>query len=131
MRSWPNSAIYPTLNDKRGSLKPFINHRFNLVLAQIPATLAVHASWKPGKTLKARCTVVPGGEKMLAKADGPSRYFTVREKRRAKRFPTTTFSNGFMDRNYARVWQRRAASKSPKLLLKTCAHILRRSSVQT
>jgi len=41
----------------------------------------------PGKTLKAGDHGVPGGENMLAFADGSVRYFTVRESARPQTFP--------------------------------------------
>lgn len=41
----------------------------------------------PAKTLKAGVHGVPGGENMLARADGSVRYFTVREGARLQTFP--------------------------------------------
>lgn len=41
----------------------------------------------PAKTLKAGVHGVPGGENMLARADGSVRYFTVRESARLQTFP--------------------------------------------
>jgi DNA (cytosine-5)-methyltransferase 1 len=41
----------------------------------------------PAKTLKAGDHGVPGGENMLARADGSVRYFTVREAARLQTFP--------------------------------------------
>lgn len=41
----------------------------------------------PAKTLKAGVHGVPGGENMLARADGTVRYFTVRESARLQTFP--------------------------------------------
>ena len=41
----------------------------------------------PAKTLKAGDHGVPGGENMLALADGSVRYFTVRESARLQTFP--------------------------------------------
>jgi DNA (cytosine-5)-methyltransferase 1 len=42
---------------------------------------------EPAKTLKAGVHGVPGGENMLAKADGTVRYFSVRESARLQTFP--------------------------------------------
>ena len=42
---------------------------------------------EPAKTLKAGVHGVPGGENMLARADGTVRYFTVRESARLQTFP--------------------------------------------
>jgi DNA (cytosine-5)-methyltransferase 1 len=42
---------------------------------------------QPAKTLKAGDHGVPGGENMLARADGSVRYFTVREAARLQTFP--------------------------------------------
>lgn len=42
---------------------------------------------EPGKTLKAGDHGVPGGENMIARADGSVRYFTVREAARLQTFP--------------------------------------------
>lgn len=42
---------------------------------------------EPAKTLKAGDHGVPGGENMLARADGTLRYFTVREAARLQTFP--------------------------------------------
>jgi DNA (cytosine-5)-methyltransferase 1 len=42
---------------------------------------------EPAKTLKAGDHGVPGGENMLARADGSVRYFTVREAARLQTFP--------------------------------------------
>ena len=44
---------------------------------------------EPAKTLKAGDHRVPGGENMLAYADGSVRYFTVRESARIQSFPDT------------------------------------------
>ena len=42
---------------------------------------------QPAKTLKAGVHGVPGGENMVAFADGSVRYFTVREAARLQSFP--------------------------------------------
>jgi DNA (cytosine-5)-methyltransferase 1 len=42
---------------------------------------------EPAKTLKAGVHGVPGGENMLVRQDGSSRYFTIRESARLQTFP--------------------------------------------
>jgi DNA (cytosine-5)-methyltransferase 1 len=49
---------------------------------------------EPAKTLKAGVHGVPGGENMIAKADGTVRYFSVRESARIQTFPDEYIFHG-------------------------------------
>ncbi len=49
---------------------------------------------EPAKTLKAGVHGVPGGENMLARADGSVRYFSVRESARLQTFPDEYIFHG-------------------------------------
>lgn len=49
---------------------------------------------EPAKTLKAGVHGVPGGENMLARADGSVRYFTIRESARLQTFPNNYIFHG-------------------------------------
>jgi DNA (cytosine-5)-methyltransferase 1 len=49
---------------------------------------------EPAKTLKAGVHGVPGGENMLVRADGSSRYFTIRESARLQTFPDEFLFHG-------------------------------------
>lgn len=62
------------------------NHKFNPGARSYPGHTG--SPWDaPAKTLKAGGHGVPGGENMLAAADGSVRYFTVRESARLQTFP--------------------------------------------
>jgi DNA (cytosine-5)-methyltransferase 1 len=49
---------------------------------------------EPAKTLKAGVHGVPGGENMLSRPDGSTRYFTVRESARLQTFPDNFMFHG-------------------------------------
>ncbi len=63
-----------------------LNHRFNPGARSYPGHTGSPLD-EPAKTLKAGDHGVPGGENMLARADGSVRYFTVREAARLQTFP--------------------------------------------
>jgi DNA (cytosine-5)-methyltransferase 1 len=62
------------------------NHRFNPGARSYQGHTGSRLD-EPAKTLKAGDHGVPGGENMLARADGSVRYFTVREAARLQTFP--------------------------------------------
>jgi DNA (cytosine-5)-methyltransferase 1 len=62
------------------------NHIFNPGARSYPGHTGSPLD-EPAKTLKAGDHGVPGGENMLARADGTVRYFTVREAARLQTFP--------------------------------------------
>lgn len=62
------------------------NHTFNPGARSYPGHTGSPLD-EPAKTLKAGDHGVPGGENMLARADGSVRYFTVREAARLQTFP--------------------------------------------
>jgi DNA (cytosine-5)-methyltransferase 1 len=62
------------------------NHHFNPGARSYPGHTGSPFD-EPAKTLKAGDHGVPGGENMLARADGSVRYFTVREAARLQTFP--------------------------------------------
>jgi DNA (cytosine-5)-methyltransferase 1 len=63
-----------------------LNHRFQPGARVYPGHTGSPLDF-PAKTLKAGDHGVPGGENMLALADGSVRYFTVRESARLQTFP--------------------------------------------
>jgi DNA (cytosine-5)-methyltransferase 1 len=66
--------------------KQFPNHRFQPGARSYPGHTGSVLD-EPAKTLKAGVHGVPGGENMLALANGNVRYFTVRESARLQTFP--------------------------------------------
>lgn len=62
------------------------NHKFQPGARKYAGHTGSDLDW-PAKTLKAGDHGVPGGENMLAFADGSVRYFTVRESARLQTFP--------------------------------------------
>ena len=69
-----------------GKSAAIINHRFQPGARAYPGHTGSPLD-EPAKTLKAGVHGVPGGENMLARADGSLRYFTVRESARLQTFP--------------------------------------------
>lgn len=72
-------------NEARASEK-YHNHRFQPGARSYKGHTGSPMD-EPAKTLKAGVHGVPGGENMLARADGTVRYFTVRESARIQTFP--------------------------------------------
>ena len=75
------------LPDPESSTKhKFLNHRFQDGARTYPGHTGSPLD-EAAKTLKAGVHGVPGGENMLARANGSVRYFTVRESARLQTFP--------------------------------------------
>jgi DNA (cytosine-5)-methyltransferase 1 len=79
-------AISDLPNPERFSAKSIANHTFNPGARSYQGHTGSPLD-EPAKTLKAGDHGVPGGENMLARADGSVRYFTVREAARLQTFP--------------------------------------------
>ena len=96
MTEWPASLPWKTVRDALIGLpdperapceaKDFLNHRFQPGARSYPGHTGSPLD-EPGKTLKAGVHGVPGGENMLARADGSVRYFSIRESARLQTFP--------------------------------------------
>jgi DNA (cytosine-5)-methyltransferase 1 len=71
---------------KPGGSADVLNHQFNPGARAYPGHTGSPLDL-PAKTLKAGDHGVPGGENMIAFADGTVRYFTVREAARLQTFP--------------------------------------------
>jgi len=69
-----------------GSASAWLDHRFQPGARSYPGHTGSPLD-EPAKTLKAGVHGVPGGENMLARADGSVRYFTIRESARLQTFP--------------------------------------------
>jgi DNA (cytosine-5)-methyltransferase 1 len=80
IRDLPDPEAHP----QQASL--FLNHRHQPGARAYPGHTGSPMD-EPAKTLKAGVHGVPGGENMLARADGTVRYFTVRESARLQTFP--------------------------------------------
>lgn len=68
------------------SHRKILNHRHQPGARSYPGHTGSRLD-EPGKTLKAGVHGVPGGENMLVRPDGSTRYFTVRESARLQTFP--------------------------------------------
>ena len=96
LTEWPASLPWKTVRDALIGLpdpehapceaKGFLNHRFQPGARSYPGHTGSPLD-EPGKTLKAGVHGVPGGENMLARADGSVRYFSIRESARLQTFP--------------------------------------------
>jgi len=73
-------------NPKSPEAMRILNHKFQPGARKYPGHTGSELDW-PAKTLKAGGHGVPGGENMIAFADGSVRYFTVRESARLQTFP--------------------------------------------
>ena len=90
----PFSARWRTVRDafaglpdpKAAQAVGVANHRFQPGAKKYPGHTGSDLDW-PAKTLKAGDHGVPGGENMIAFADGSVRYFTVCESARLQTFP--------------------------------------------
>jgi DNA (cytosine-5)-methyltransferase 1 len=71
---------------QKGETSGVLNHRYVPGARAYPGHTGSPLDW-PAKTLKAGDHGVPGGENMMAFADGSVRYFTVREAARLQTFP--------------------------------------------
>ncbi|MBZ0272915.1 DNA cytosine methyltransferase [bacterium] len=81
-------AIHDLPDPEKTSRNDYLNHTF-VPGARIYRGHTGSPFDEPAKTLKAGDHGVPGGENMLARADGSVRYFTVREAARLQTFPDT------------------------------------------
>ena len=100
---WPASLPWRTVRDALVGLpdpearpklaRGFLNHRFQPG-ARSYAGHTGSPMDEPGKTLKAGVHGVPGGENMLARADGSVRYFSIRESARLQTFPDSFLFHG-------------------------------------
>jgi DNA (cytosine-5)-methyltransferase 1 len=92
----PDMAPWRTVRDAIGDLPDperepqksaaVLNHRFQPGARPYPGHTGSPLD-EPAKTLKAGVHGVPGGENMLIRPDGSTRYFTVRESARLQTFP--------------------------------------------
>ena len=83
----PDPERHPRLN------AAITNHRFQPGARSYPGHTGSPLD-EPAKTLKAGVHGVPGGENMLARPDGSTRYFSVRESARLQTFPDSFVFHG-------------------------------------
>ena len=103
METWPAARPWRTVRDALVGLpdperspreaKGFLNHRFQPGARSYAGHTGSPLD-EPGKTLKAGVHGVPGGENMLARADGSVRYFSIRESARLQTFPDSFIFHG-------------------------------------
>lgn len=79
-------ADLPEPRADRDTIDDYTNHRLRPGARAYQGHTGSPLDW-PAKTLKAGDHGVPGGENMIAFADGSVRYFTVREAARLQTFP--------------------------------------------
>ena len=119
----PGNLPWLTVRDAIGDLpdpekKPWsgiANHTFNPGARIYPGHTGSPID-EPAKTLKAGDHGVPGGENMLARADGSVRYFTVREAARLQ-----TFSDDYAFRGAWTEAMRQLGNAVPVRLAETVA----------